>query len=102
MNFVFFLRFTEGEQQIFHQFSDIRKHWYDVEFFSLSPFRKTNDEQGFLFREVNSKENKPKGQVIESQFSTVSPLESVDDVWSSFLFPWQPYDSHKNCSPPFP
>ena len=50
------------------------------EFFSLSPFRKTNDEQGFLCHEVNSKENKPKGQVIESQFSTVSPLESVDDV----------------------
>ena len=62
----------------------------------------TNDEQGFLCREVNSKENKPKGQVIESQFSTVSPLESVDDVWSSILFPWQPYDSPKNCSPPSP
>ena len=62
----------------------------------------TNDEQGFLCREVNSKENKPKGQVIESQFSTVSPLESVDDVWPSILFPWQPYDSPKNCSPPSP
>ena len=47
-----FLSFIESEQLIFHPFSDIRKRQCNVEFFSLSPFRKINGERVFLCRDL--------------------------------------------------
>ena len=77
--FVFFLSFTEGEKWICHPFSDIRKRWCKVEFFSLSPFRKINGERGFLCRDFAP-------VTIYGNWPDELKLRSSDATWS--VWPW--------------
>ena len=79
MNFVFFLSFTEGEKWICHPFSDIRKRCCNVEFFSLSPFRKINGERGFMCRDFAP-------VAIYGNWPDELKLRSSDATWS--VWPW--------------
>ena len=63
-------------------------------------FGKLTMNKGFCAVKWIWKRTSLKDRSLKVSFLQFSRLESVDDVWSSFLFPWQPYDSPKNCSPP--